>query len=356
MVDLMNRSIDIYEELAGETEFGLNRNGYLFVTGEPGRLEQMRMQSEAIQPLGAKADLLDRKALLARYPFLTVSAAGGLFVPRAGWFRAQDLGLWMLDQARAAGARLVRASATGIRSGEVTLDTGETISTGAAIIAAGPMSPEVAELAGLQLPLFSELHLKTAFRDHLGIIPRDAPMTIWSDTQTIPWSDGERAGLLDAGRGDVVGEMPIVCHFRPEGGADSPYIVALWEYHDLVIEPTWPLPDDPLYPEVVMRGLATMVPGLEQYHDRLPESFVDGGYYTKTRENRPLIGPSGVDGVHLLTGMSGFGVMVAAGSADLLARHIAGGKLPDYADAFLLSRYDDPGYVERLETAESGQL
>jgi glycine/D-amino acid oxidase-like deaminating enzyme len=54
--------------------------------------------------------------------------------------------------------------------------------------------------------------------------------------------------------------------------------------------------------------------------------------------------------------MSGFGVMVAAGSADLLARHIAGGKLPDYADAFLLSRYDDPGYVERLETAESGQL
>ncbi len=30
-----------------------------------------------------------------------------------------------------------------------------------------------------------------------------------------------------------------------------------------------------------------MVPGLGVYHDRLPESVVDGGYYTKTRENRP---------------------------------------------------------------------
>lgn len=105
-----------------------------------------------------------------------------------------------------------------------------------------------------------------------------------------------------------------------------------------------------------MRGLTTMVPGLAVYRDRLPESFVDGGYYTKTRENRPLVGPSGMDGVHLLTGMSGFGVMVSAGAADLLARHVVGGPLPDYADAFLLSRYDDPDYLADLESAESGQL
>jgi glycine/D-amino acid oxidase-like deaminating enzyme len=218
------------------------------------------------------------------------------------------------------------------------------------------MSAEVAAMAGVDLPLFSELHLKVAFKDHLGIVPRDTPMTIWSDTQTIDWSEEERAELASMGRHDILGEMPIYCHFRPEGGADSPYFVALWEYHGKVLEPVWPLPEDPLYPEVVMRGLTTMVPGLERYLDRLPESFVDGGYYTKTRENRPLIGPSGVEGVHLLTGLSGFGVMVSAGAADLLAAHIVGDDLPDYARAFLLGRYQDPEYAAALDQVASGQL
>ncbi|HEX6222542.1 MAG TPA: FAD-binding oxidoreductase [Acidimicrobiia bacterium] len=356
MVGLMNRSIDIYEELACEADFGLNRNGYLFVTGEQQRLDDMKTQTEAIRALGATADVLDRHELLAGYPFLTGDAVGGLFVPRAGWFRAQDLGQWMLDRARAAGASLVKASVTRIGAGEVALDSGESISTGSTVIAAGPMSSVVAGLVGLEVPLFSELHLKVAFKDHLGVVPRNAPMTIWSDTQTLDWSPDELEGLIEMGRADLVGEMPIFCHFRPEGGRDSPYFVALWEYHDLVMEPTWPLPDDPLYPEVVMRGLTRMVPGLAAYRDRLPESFVDGGYYTKTRENRPLIGPSGVDGVHLLTGMSGFGVMVSAGAADLLARHIVGEPLPGYADAFLLSRYEDPQYLAGLDAAESGQL
>lgn len=356
MVGLMNRSIDIYEELAAETEFGLSQSGYLFVTGEDERLDEMRAQAKVVRSLGARADVLERDALLAGYPFLTDASTGGLFVPRAGWFRAQELGLWMLERARESGARLIRSSVTAVAPEEIALDNGDVISNGVAVIAAGPMSAEVARLAGLDLPLFSELHLKVAFRDHLGVIPRDAPMTIWSDTQNIGWSDEERAGLVELGRDDVTGEMPIFCHFRPEGGADSPYVVALWEYHDLVTEPRWPLPEDPLYPEVVMRGLTTMVPGLAVYRDRLPESFVDGGYYTKTRENRPLIGPSGVDRIHLLTGMSGFGVMVSAGAADLLASHIAGKPLPDHSDAFLLSRYDDPDYAAALDSVESGQL
>ncbi len=44
-------------------------------------------------------------------------------------------------------------------------------------------------------------------------------MTIWSDTQEIDWSEEERAGLAEMGRDDVLGEMPVFCHFRPEGGA-----------------------------------------------------------------------------------------------------------------------------------------
>jgi glycine/D-amino acid oxidase-like deaminating enzyme len=356
MVGLMNRSIDIFEGLAGETDFGFNQNGYLFVTAEESTLGAMTEQARDVARLGAEAEVLDREGLQLAYPFITGSAIGGVKVPRAGWFRAQDIGAWMLERCRDRGAKLVAGTVTGLEPGLVTVDGGSSISAEHVVIAAGPLSESVARLVGLELPLFSELHLKVAFKDHQQVIPRDAPMTIWSDTQTIGWSEEERAGLAEIGRTDVLGEMPVFCHFRPEGGSDSRYILALWEYHGQVMEPTWPLPEDPLYPEVVMRGLTTMVPGLAAYSDRLPESFVDGGYYTKTRENRPLIGPSGVDGVHLMTGMSGFGIMVSAGAGDLLARHLVGDALPGYSDAFLLSRYDDAEYVASLSESGSGQL
>lgn len=356
MVGVMNRSIDIFEQLATETDFGFNQNGYLFVTGKTSTLDEMAAQVEETAELGAQAVVLGTDQLLNEYPFLTEDAVGGVVVPRAGWFRAQDLGQWMLDRSRDAGVDLIPAEVTDIEGTDVSFSDGSRVMANRIVIAAGPLSPGVAAMAGVELPLFSELHLKVAFKDHLGIVPRDAPMTIWSDTQTLDWSDAERAELEDIGRTDVLGEMPIYCHFRPEGGGESPYILALWEYHDRVLEPTWPLPDDPLYPEVVMRGLTTMVPGLAAYSDRLPESFVDGGYYTKTAENRPLIGPSGADGVFLMTGMSGFGVMVSAGAADLLARHIVGADLPAYGDAFLLSRYDDPSYLKEVGQASSGQL
>ncbi|HEU4895685.1 MAG TPA: FAD-dependent oxidoreductase [Acidimicrobiia bacterium] len=356
MVGLMNRSIDIFEELAAETDFGLNRNGYLFVTGSEETMSALNGQVAAVSELGASAEVLGPGQLRERFPYVTDRAAGAVRVDRAGWFRAQDLGQWQLTQARDAGARLIAGQVVAIGDGRVGLADGTEISTSAIVVAAGPLSRDVARSAGIELPLFSELHLKVAFKDHLRVIPRDAPMTIWSDTQRIVWSEEEREGLEAMGRQDLLGDMPIYCHFRPEGGKDSPYFVALWEYHGQVVEPTWPLPEDDLYPEVVMRGLTTMVPGLAAYTERLPESFVDGGYYTKTRENRPLIGPSGVAGIHLLTGMSGFGVMVSAGAADLLARHLTNSNLPDYADAFLLSRYDDPEYTAGLDRVSSGQL
>lgn len=211
-------------------------------------------------------------------------------------------------------------------------------------------------MAGVDLPLQSELHLKVLFKDHRGVVPRNAPMLIWSDAQTIEWSESERAALIDAGRNELVGELPVFCHGRPEGGVDSPYVVGLWEYDRKIMEPEWPIPIDEMYSEVVLRGLSRMIPGLAAYRDGLPETSVDGGYYTKTPENRPLIGPCGPPGFHVLAGLSGFGVMVAAGAADLLGDHIMGSDLADYAGAFLLNRYDDDAYTTAMGAPDSGQL
>ena len=382
MVSMMNRSIDLLESVAEESDnaIGLNRRGYLFVTADADRLHELQAGAELSSGHGAgpvrhhhepgtfgtAPDGLDiihgSRALLDVFPFLTDKAVGALYVQRAGWLSAQQLGMWMLDRIRDSGGSLTTDEVTGIDAedgevGGVRLESGEAIRSGTVVNAAGPLSRRVAAMVGLDLPISSELHLKVAFQDHLGVIPRDAPMFIWADRQTIPWEPEEAKGLQDAGRAELVGEMPVFCHGRPEGGAGSPYVLALWEYHDDRREPEWPIPEDPLYTEVVLRGLTTMVPGMARYLDHLPRSTVDGGYYSKTPENRPLIGPAGPDGFHLIAGMSGFGVMVSAGAADLLGAHVTGAPLPEYADAFLLARYQDPAYLAAMsEVTDTGQL
>jgi glycine/D-amino acid oxidase-like deaminating enzyme len=93
------------------------------------------------------------------------------------------------------------------------------------------------------------------------------------------------------------------------------------------------------------------------YVSRLPRAFVDGGYYTKTRENRFLAGPLPVEGAYLIGALSGYGLMASSVAADLLAAHVTGAPLPPYAPAFMLGRYDDPAYHALLDTwPDSGQL
>jgi glycine/D-amino acid oxidase-like deaminating enzyme len=122
-------------------------------------------------------------------------------------------------------------------------------------------------------------------------------------------------------------------------------------------EPTWPLFRDDLYPEAVIRGLTTMVPALDRYRHQLPHSVVDGGYYTKTRENRLLVGPMQTNGMFTVAALSGYGVMAACAAGDLLAAHVTGGPLPAYAPVFTLERYTDPSYLEMIARQEDeGQI
>ena len=388
MVGLMNRSIHLLEVMARENAnvFHLRRQGYLYVTADPDRLRRISEEGEQISALGAGdlrrhpgptgyrsndesdssdgADLfLEGDELRRFFPFVTGEAVGGIHTRRAGWFSAQQLGAWMIERARASGLEIVQAAVTDVmvNGGSVhgvRLDDGQEIEAPVFVNAAGPMLARVAALLGVDLPIFSEVHMKVAFRDLRHIIPRQAPMVIWADPQVLNWSTAERDLLNSERREDLLGTMPAACHFRPEGGPGSDWVVALWEYHRLIQEPTWPLPEDPVYPEAVMRGLSTMVPGLASYLDHFPQPVVDGGYYTKTRENRPLVGPlGGVDGAFVIGALSGFGVMAAAAAGELASLYVTGGELPDYAPGFRLSRYDDPHYLEEIgQITNTGQI
>lgn len=391
MVALMNRSIDWLEQLADQSgnRFLLNRRGYVYATADPTHIENFKQQGKTAvsqgagplrihtgqpshhpyQPLHAEgyhyqphgADLLLDPALIQQhFPYLSPQITAVLHARRCGWFSGQQLGTYLLEEARAAGVQFVSAKVTGVgvkngRVHHIQLNNNQTINSPIFVNAAGPLVKDAAGLLGLELPIFSELHVKMSFKDHLGILPRQAPLLIWEDAQTLPWSDEERDFLAaDPETRWLLNPLPASVHCRPEGGDQ---ILILWPYHAQPVDPIFPLPDDPFFSEVALRGMTAMIPGLAAYFERLPPVYVDGGYYTKTAENRPLIGPLPIEGAYIIAALSGFGLMAACAAGELLAGHITGGQLPAYAPAFTLSRYDDPAYQRQLTTwGGTGQL
>jgi len=386
MVRFMNHSIDLLEELADESDnyFGLNRRGYVFLTADPERVETYREAAEAISTLGAGplrihepgsstyqpapaegyrnqptgADLLLGSELIrAQYPFVTEDVLAMLHPRRCGWLSAQQLGMYLLDEARARGARLISGRLTdiGLKGGkihsvQVDSDGGAIeLHTPIFVNAAGPFIRDVAAMIGVDIPVFNELHGKISFNDIRQVLPRDVPLMIWSDPVRLPWSAEERQELAEfEDTRWLLDEFPAGVHFRPEGLGPSPVLLVLWTYDIEAQEPVWPPVFDEFYPEIVVRGLTRMVPDLSVYLGRMGRPMVDGGYYCKTQENRPLICPLPVEGAYLIGALSGFGVMACPAAGELLAAHVIGDDLPDYAPAFQLSRYDDPVYQEML--------
>jgi len=392
MTALMNRSIDLMDQLAASSSnvFRMNRRGYVFVTGDEDGVLRMQEDATGIAKSGGGplrihrgldanyvpskpegylqgldgADLLADRALLARhFPWISDSAVGALHVRRAGWLSTQQLGMHLLERARSGGVGYRRGRVAGVelRGGRVesaSLADGERIECEIFINAAGPFFGHVGDMLELALPVVEEIHLKLVFEDHLRVVPREAPLLIWVDSQTLPWNvDERRLFEADSDLAWLLGSFPGGAHTRPEGSGPSANVLMLWDYRTKAIDPVFPVPLDDQYPEIVLRGLATMIPGLGAYVGRASRPRLDGGYYVRTRENRPLIGPTPVGGAYLLGAQSGFGIMSACAAGELLATHISGGPLPAYASAMSLSRYGDPSYIRDLgHLVSTGEL
>lgn len=395
MVRLMNRSIEIMEQLAHRTNnaFALNRRGYLYATAaeemienfkaagleaaemgagpmrihEPNNSSYQPHESEGFETSLDGCDLILDKALIREhFPDLSSNVVAVLHVRRCGFLSAQQLGMVMLEQAKAHGLRLIRARVEDvvIDNGSVvgvkvsTRESSQIISSRKFVNAAGPMLKQVAQLMNIELPVFNELHYKISFEDTLGVLPRDVPMLIWMDPTTLPWSDEERTLLNESDeRRWLLEPLPSGVHVRPEGGFDSQTVLVIWSYHTDHVEPKFPIYFDDEHYEIALRGLSVMLPELARYFYRLPKPVLDGGYYTKTRENRPLIGQLPVEGAYIIGALSGFGIMSSCAAGELLAAHITGAELPPYAAAFSLERYQDPEYQNLLSNwGSTGQL
>jgi glycine/D-amino acid oxidase-like deaminating enzyme len=394
MTQFMNRSIDLMEGIAHASgnRINLNRRGYLYATADMGKVPwlhdmarsaemagsgRVRVHDTASSPYAPSpergfdvpftgADLVIERSLICRhFPFLAPTTVAVVHARRAGWLSAQQLGMVLLEAAREHGVRLVRGKVVGVEAGggrvrSVHVDEGgehRPLEASHLVLAAGPMQNEIAGLIGVDLPILAERHRKVSFPDPLGTM-HAAPMLIWLDEQRLPWSDDERAVLAEAEDMQwLLAKLPAGVHGRPEGTGSSASLLILFNHDHGPCDVIFPLPEAPHYAEVALRGMSTMVPGLAAYFARGGRPHIDGGYYIKTRENRPLIGPLPVEGAYMTGAFSGFGVMAACAAGELLARHVTEGVLPDYAPAFLLSRYRDANYLASLENwGDGGQL
>ena len=397
MVAFMNHSIDLLERYERESggRLRLNRRGYLFATAEPSRIDSFRAAALEAQSLGAGAlrahdgsgsspdyvrspahgfeglpsgsDLITDRALLrAEFPYLDPATVAVLHARRCGWLSAQQLGMWMLERARDRGVKLIRGRVTGIdaRGGRIrTVSVARPgarvqIDTGTLVLSPGPHLAEFAGTLGVELPIACERHVKVVFRDAERAVPGDAPLLIWADPVELPWSDEERTVLTaDEETRSLVEPFPAGIHGRPEGTPGDHWLMMLWTYDTETVDPVFPIPYDERLPEIALRGWSRMLPSLKCYFTRLPRMHVDGGYYAKTPENRPLIGPLPIAGAWVNAAYSGFGIMGACAGGELLAAHVCGAPLPPYAAAFHPARFDDPGYLDAFTSdGADGQL
>ena len=392
MFRFISRSIDLLEELAEESDnaIRMNRRGYVFLTGDRRRIPELEKEAEAVAGLGggslrvhrdgrsyvpsrpeglqpdlAGADLLlDTETIGRRFPFLTDDTAAMLHVRRCGWMDVPALGRWMLDRIVSGGGRIVRDSVTAVatknnRVTAVRLASGSMIETGKLILAAGPLVARAGRMLDLDIPVFMELHGKVIVEDRAGVLPPESPMMIWTDPVELVWDEEERRKRsADPATRHLTEPFPAGLHIRPRFRDGKQTFLGIWTYDVAPREAVFPPDFDPAYPVIVLRGLARMIPGMKAYFDTADALPVDGGYYCKTPDNRPLIGPLPVEGAYIAGALSGYGVMGSQAAGELVAAHVTGGDLPDYAKAFSFDRFDGLSAADMagMRDATRGQL
>jgi sarcosine oxidase subunit beta len=315
-IALMQESLDVFEhfhELTG-AEIDLHQQGYLFLTTAPDGPEVFRARIESQRASGLRdVEYLPGDKARARFPFLAPEITAATFRARDGWLSAHELTYgfarastatfflgtpvtgWRIEADRITGAITPRGD---VRAAQV-------------VLAAGPFSRSLARGLGIDLPLENIRRQRVALKQH-PLIPRDAPMTIDSDTGA---------------------------HWRPDGAG----AVLAWAQPEPASEPQEYVVPDWDFPAVVLEGVARLAPFWSEIIFTLKRSDLSlvAGQYTETPDTNPLIGAfPEIEGLYLNTGYGGHGVMASPGGARLLTDLLTG-KMKEANNPFRATRFQE---------------
>lgn len=279
----------------------LHEGGYLYL-GSPGEGAQVLRENNALQ-VGEGADIaiMDRAALAARFPFLSLDGIelGSYGVSGEGWFDGWGLMQAFRKKARSLGVTYVEGEVVDVEreGGRVTavrLADGQRIACGALVNAAGASGARVlAGKAGVAIPVYP--HKRCVFTFHCkGDVAR-APLLIdvsgvWCRPEGRPGAEGQ---MFLCGGGPMRDETEDTADFEVEWN--------LFEEH------YWPT-------------LAERIPAFEQIR---PGRAWAGHYDMNRLDHNGIVGQAGdLANFYVATGFSGHGLQqapaVGRGIAELI--------------------------------------
>ena len=140
-------------------DLGFREYGYLYCCSPDG-VEAAKARVDMQRSLGAHTVFLEPGALNEKFPWLNADDLGGgsWGAEAEGWFDSMGLLNGFKRASRASGVEYIDNAATGLEldGGKVTavrFATGQTVSCGIVVNAAGPRAQQVAAMAGLSIPV-----------------------------------------------------------------------------------------------------------------------------------------------------------------------------------------------------------
>ncbi len=274
--------------MGGDTrvpEIAIRNFGYMYLADSGSFADDLRARAAVQVAAGAETRLLTPDQIAEDYPFYALDdiVLGSINTRDEGYFDSMAVFEWLRRQARERGVEYVEADVTGMdvsggRVRSVTLSTGERITCGHLINAAGPRAGQVAAMAGIDLPVEPRKRYSWVFRAQVPL-DRDLPLTIDPSGLHVRENGG---GTYQAG--GYFGDDPAV------GFDDFDMDHGLWESE------VWPL-------------LAARIPQFEAI--RLTHSWV-GHYEMNTFDHNAILGPHPDVGNYLfINGFSGHGLQQA---------------------------------------------
>ena len=296
-IELSKLSIGMMERFADEMgqEVGLRRCGYLFLLDADDDLRRFRDNVELQNQHGIPSQVLSTDAIGALVPEVDLTGIiGGTWCALDGLVDPHGLLQGYITRARGLGVTLrTRALATAIdvaggRVRRVVTPSGA-IETSAVVIAAGPWSAQVGALAGADLPI-QPIRRQIAVTNPMAGLRADFPFVI--DFSRALYFHREGAGILTG-----------MSNRDERPGFDT------------TVDESWRLTH--------LENAVARLPMLADA-DLLAEW---AGLYEVTPDDQPIIGRlPHADGLFVVAGFSGHGLMHGPGAGLLMAEEILDGR------------------------------
>ena len=287
--------------MGGDSEvpdLALDAFGYMYLDDNEAFAAHLRTNQKLQASLGAGTKIYSPDEIVAAYPFYHVDdlILGSHNLKDEGYFEGSTMYEWWRRSARKKGAEYIHNEAVDIqlnkagdRAETITLATGERVSCGTLINAAGPRAAEFASLAGITLPIEPRKRFTWIFSAER---PLDQPLPLTIDPSGIH--------MRQYGKSDYMAGSPP--HTDPAAPFDD-----FEEDHHLWEEHVWPL-------------IAARVPQFEAI--RVTSSWAGHYAYNRLDHNAVLGAHTKVNNFIFANGFSGHGLQqspaVGRGIAELV--------------------------------------